>query len=289
MATRDVAPGDLILAAHPLALATSHLQQRPSGELLVDQVLDRRLYGSAWFRCLYDGSPRSCRGELQLQEQGAPPPPPPQVEVEAAAAVGAPAEEEGQEGSPAAEGGAAAAGAAAMPEWRLPLPPEPLLPAAPTSTSAGSGPAKAAAAPAKKGFLASRGAAKKGAKAGKAAAGKAASTAAAAAGGAADAAGGPDGGGGVLPLPDRREQTRLARVVKFNCFGDDAEDLAACAVRGEAPRGHIGLWPEFSLFNHSCAPNAVNFVVGGAMVVRAVAPIREGQEVGGGGRGVGCG
>lgn len=59
----------------------------------------------------------------------------------------------------------------------------------------------------------------------------------------------------------------------------DAEDLAAAACRGEQPRGHIGLFPEFALFNHSCAPNAINFVVGRSMVVRAAEPIKAGDEV----------
>ena len=31
--------------------------------------------------------------------------------------------------------------------------------------------------------------------------------------------------------------------------------------------------------NHSCAPNAINYVMGGYMVVRAVRPIAAGEEV----------
>lgn len=49
------------------------------------------------------------------------------------------------------------------------------------------------------------------------------------------------------------------------------------ASRHAAPR--LRLWPEFALLNHSCAPNTVNYVVGGSMVVRAVAPISQGEEV----------
>ncbi|KAG2452349.1 hypothetical protein HYH02_003373 [Chlamydomonas schloesseri] len=228
VATRDFKPGDVVMATPPLALVTAHVRQRPDGELVVDSILDRRLYGSKWFSVLYDGSARSCKAGLSYAPQ-----------EEAAGAV------------------------SSEPDGRPAAPPEPLL----ASTSAPSKAAAAAAAPKKKGFLASRGAGRKGA--GKGAAG--AAEAGPAVGGAAE--------GAELPLPDRREQTRLAKVVKFNCFGDDAEDLAACAARGEEPRGHIGLWPEFAMLNHSCAPNTVNYVVAGSMVVRAVAPIAQGEEV----------
>ncbi|EFJ44585.1 hypothetical protein VOLCADRAFT_118721 [Volvox carteri f. nagariensis] len=74
-----------------------------------------------------------------------------------------------------------------------------------------------------------------------------------------------------------------------------AEDLAA--VTDEGPNsgsaaaataagcgeveviGHLGLFPSFSFLNHSCLPNAVNFVVGGIMVVVAARKIRQGSEV----------
>lgn len=40
----------------------------------------------------------------------------------------------------------------------------------------------------------------------------------------------------------------------------EAEDLG---------RGHLGLWPSFSMLNHSCLPNAINYVVGDRMLVFA--------------------
>lgn len=33
--------------------------------------------------------------------------------------------------------------------------------------------------------------------------------------------------------------------------------------------GHLGLWPAFSLMNHSCVPSAVNYVGGDVMAVHA--------------------
>ncbi|KXZ47298.1 hypothetical protein GPECTOR_36g24 [Gonium pectorale] len=244
IATRDMAPGDVVLATAPLAFVASPHRQRPSGELVVDQILDRRLYGSKWFSVLYDGSARSSKAQFGLAPGTAPEPSP--------------------------SGDSTGVGADAP---RSAQPPEPVLastsaPSAGAKGGAGGGATAAAATPKKKGFLASRAAARR-------------SKGAAPAGDVAAAVDSAEGRAAAqtLPLPDRREQTRLAKIVKFNCFGDDAEDLAAAACRGEEPRGHIGLWPEFALLNHSCAPNAVNFVVGDAMVVRACRPIRAGEEV----------
>jgi hypothetical protein len=80
---------------------------------------------------------------------------------------------------------------------------------------------------------------------------------------------------------------RVARVAAFNAFGDKHQDLALAAMAreagsstGEAPLACVGVWPEFALLNHSCAPNAVNFPVhlAGArcMVVRAARDILQG-------------
>jgi len=32
--------------------------------------------------------------------------------------------------------------------------------------------------------------------------------------------------------------------------------VAVSALRGEEAAGHLGLWPEAALINHSCTPNA---------------------------------
>ena len=62
---------------------------------------------------------------------------------------------------------------------------------------------------------------------------------------------------------------------------DAFEDLAAADLRTPAAptRSHIGLWPAFSLFNHSCLPNCVHYVVGSTMLVRAVRAVAAGEEV----------
>ncbi|KAF8063038.1 Orct2 [Scenedesmus sp. PABB004] len=84
------------------------------------------------------------------------------------------------------------------------------------------------------------------------------------------------GGGGGAGLPAER----AAALVKFNAFGDDYEDLPAAAARGVAlPHSHVGLWPQFSLFNHACLPNAVHYVVGHCMVVRSVDDVPAGEEL----------
>jgi hypothetical protein len=70
---------------------------------------------------------------------------------------------------------------------------------------------------------------------------------------------------------------RASQLVRCNAFGDAFEDLAAAAVRGAAmPHSHVGCWPAFSLFNHSCVPNTVHYVVGQQMVVRATEDVPAG-------------
>ena len=44
---------------------------------------------------------------------------------------------------------------------------------------------------------------------------------------------------------------RLVDVLHFNAFGDAHDDLAAASLAGQPPASLLGLWPEFSLLNHS--------------------------------------
>jgi len=105
---------------------------------------------------------------------------------------------------------------------------------------------------------------------------------------------------GLPPLLEARKPD-LEQLVLHNAFGDGFDDLVAVAVRKAAAAAtasstagstaapepapssqatsHVGLWPHFSLLNHSCLPNAVHYVVGSTMVVRAVHPIAPGDEV----------
>eukprot|EP00877_Chromochloris_zofingiensis_P014428 jgi/Chrzof1/9239/Cz03g40310.t1 len=78
----------------------------------------------------------------------------------------------------------------------------------------------------------------------------------------------------------KRHAKRVAKVVSYNAYGDDHDDLAACAVMGQPPSGHVGVWPQFALLNHSCAPNTINYVLGDKMVVRAVQNIPQGDCAG---------
>ena len=45
------------------------------------------------------------------------------------------------------------------------------------------------------------------------------------------------------------------------------------------PLAFNGLWPEFALLNHSCAPNTSALVVGGRLLLRAARPVLEGDEL----------
>ncbi|KAG2489187.1 hypothetical protein HYH03_012413 [Edaphochlamys debaryana] len=77
------------------------------------------------------------------------------------------------------------------------------------------------------------------------------------------------------------DEERLQGIVGVNSFGDEFSDLAsAFALPGQPePVGHLGLWPSFSMLNHSCAANAVNFVLGRSMAVFAARSIPQGSEV----------
>ncbi|PNW71670.1 hypothetical protein CHLRE_16g664000v5 [Chlamydomonas reinhardtii] len=70
----------------------------------------------------------------------------------------------------------------------------------------------------------------------------------------------------------------LERLVAFNSWGNSYSDLGVAALRKERSEAVIGVWPEFALLNHSCAPNTVAFNVGQSLVVQAAAEIEQGQE-----------
>lgn len=73
---------------------------------------------------------------------------------------------------------------------------------------------------------------------------------------------------------------QASQLVRYNAFGDAFEDLAAAALRGaRMPHSHVGCWPAFSLFNHSCVPNTVHYVVGQNMVVRATEDVPAGWSM----------
>jgi hypothetical protein len=50
-------------------------------------------------------------------------------------------------------------------------------------------------------------------------------------------------------------------------------------VRHQPPVGFLGLWPEFSLLNHSCTPNVALTVIKGTMLLHASDLLSEGQEL----------
>ncbi|GLC61671.1 hypothetical protein PLESTB_001789500 [Pleodorina starrii] len=89
----------------------------------------------------------------------------------------------------------------------------------------------------------------------------------------------PSPSGVRCPLP----ADAVARVVTFNAYGESRPDPAVAAVRqlpGAVQQcGCVGLWPPFSLINHSCAPVASYGLVGDVMVVRAATDLAAGQQV----------
>lgn len=235
VASRDIAVGEAILVTPPAAIVRSQLQQRPFAEQVVDKVIDEQLYTSRWFDVLYDGSIKSTKLVPGLHLSSS--------------------DDDASTASHDAHANSSC--------------PEPIL----ASTSA------PAAAPGKFKAGANHKAKSSGfaPKAGQGSSGpgsslrerllKQAGTTqpdTASSGAHADVGRGQQQQATAQALSglDKQSIRRLAKLVKFNCFGDEAGDLAACAARGEAVTGHIGLWPEFALLNHSCVPNAVNYVIG---------------------------
>lgn len=69
-------------------------------------------------------------------------------------------------------------------------------------------------------------------------------------------------------------------LVQRYSYCEGLEDAAVAELQEAGDPGSCaGLWPELALLNHSCAPNAIVVVVGGAAYVRAARPIVEGEEV----------
>lgn len=70
----------------------------------------------------------------------------------------------------------------------------------------------------------------------------------------------------------------MSQVVRINCWGMPRSEFAISVLRQEPSQAIVGLWPEFSLVNHSCAPNTVAFIVGTNILVQVVRTIPAGAE-----------
>lgn len=70
----------------------------------------------------------------------------------------------------------------------------------------------------------------------------------------------------------------IVEVIKYNA-SVRAECRFLSASQQCAPAAWCGLWGEYSKINHSCAPNAITYLVGHNMVVRAAKQIQPGDEI----------
>ena len=93
-------------------------------------------------------------------------------------------------------------------------------------------------------------------------------------------------GFGAQPLPEAVSPPEapitsedINSLLQSSSFGHVHTDLALSQTRGEPLSSFVGLWPELSLLNHSCAPNSVPVLVGDKIIVRSARQIRGGEEV----------
>jgi SET and MYND domain-containing protein len=80
-----------------------------------------------------------------------------------------------------------------------------------------------------------------------------------------------------IACPFNAEQ--LQQMILENAYSEPSEDSGASLLRELTPESVTGLWPEFALLNHSCAPNTVAVVIGQYLLLRAVAPVLAGEEL----------
>lgn len=88
----------------------------------------------------------------------------------------------------------------------------------------------------------------------------------------------------IPSAPAPIDASRVESVVLSNAFGDRFEDPVLSSLTTASPRPplapFVGLWPQFSLINHSCLPKAVHYATsGGTLIVRASTDLRQGEEV----------
>ncbi|KIY97081.1 hypothetical protein MNEG_10880 [Monoraphidium neglectum] len=62
-------------------------------------------------------------------------------------------------------------------------------------------------------------------------------------------------------------------------YAEASEDTCAAALKELTAESAAGVWQEFALLNHSCAPNTCAALFGVTLVVRAAAPILAGEEL----------
>ncbi|KAF6254006.1 hypothetical protein COO60DRAFT_1703525 [Scenedesmus sp. NREL 46B-D3] len=80
-----------------------------------------------------------------------------------------------------------------------------------------------------------------------------------------------------MTCPYSSEQ--LQQLISENAYSELSEDAGASLLRELSPESVTGLWPEFALLNHDCAPNTVAVVIGQYLLLRAAAPVLAGEEL----------
>lgn len=75
------------------------------------------------------------------------------------------------------------------------------------------------------------------------------------------------------------DATRLRRIIAECACADSNQDPAAMQIRHQLPAPYMGLWPEFPLLRHSCAPNTSLVPIQRHLLMHAAADVPRGAPL----------
>lgn len=81
-----------------------------------------------------------------------------------------------------------------------------------------------------------------------------------------------------LPFPESVDVTGLIQANAFEADSED-KDLAYSVLKQPPKLEVMGIWPRWSIMNHSCAPNTISYTHEGQLITVATRPVSKGAEL----------